>query len=98
MSTDNIIINISILIPFPSYLCQAGEHAAHGFIVQSFRAVHDNDIHAQSFAQVLRCLRLSGTSRAFRRAAPMEVEGCGQGHVTPEHGETSTFTPQRKKT
>ena len=65
-----------------SHLRKTREHASHGLVVQTFRAVDDNDIHAQRLAQILGGLCFACASRSLGAAAAMEVEGSGEGHVT----------------
>lgn len=73
------------------YLSQAWEQAFHWFVIQAFRAVDDQHIHSQSFAQIFHRLCLSCASGALKRAHLMEMERCGQGHVTPAQDQTSAF-------
>lgn len=36
-----------------TYLSQTGEHFAHGLVVQTLRAVDDDDIHSKGFSEIL---------------------------------------------
>lgn len=64
------------------YLCQSTVHASHGFVVQTFRTVHHNDIIAKCFSKILDSLSFACTSRSLWTAAPMKVKCCCQCHVT----------------
>ena len=69
-------------------LSEAGEHAAHGLVVETLRAVDDYDVVAQTFAQILGGFGLAGTGRSLGRAAAVKVKRRGQRYVAPDSSQS----------
>ena len=61
-----------------THLSQTREHSSHRLVVETFRAVDDDDVGAETLAQVLGRLRLARASRALGRASSVQVEGGGE--------------------
>ena len=60
------------------HLSQTREHPSHRLVVETFRAVDDDDVGAETLTQVLGRLRLARASRALGRASSVQVEGGGE--------------------
>ena len=65
-----------------THLSKSTEHPSHWLVVESFWAVDDDHIHAQSLAEIFDGLSLPSASRSLGTATSMEVEGSRQRHVT----------------
>ena len=62
-------------------LREPGEHAAHALVIEALRAVDDDDVEAEGFAEILDGLGLAGTGRALRAPAPVQVQRRRQRNV-----------------
>ena len=62
-------------------LREPGEHAAHALVIEALRAVDDDDVEAEGFAEILDGFGLAGAGRALRAPAPVQVQRRRQRNV-----------------